>query len=152
MKNIIVTCALLLMFVAVTSSNLLAATEKEKAFTDAYKKAYEAMDQKALEALLYTKGADPEALEFYTMMMTPEEGSKISAIELRDLTPAELAEASEGMPSPSGGMSVLPVKPSKKLVLKIQTANSSGTSTSSSESFVADVEGKYMIPVPGPAK
>lgn len=152
MKNTIAALAFLLSLIIITPSVSIAATEKEKIFTDAYKKAFESKDEKGLQALLYTKGADPEALEFYTMMMTSEMGGKISSIELRDLTPAEVTKAGEVMPSPSGGKSKLAVMPSKKLVLKIQTTDTSGTSTSTSETFVADVDGKYLIPVPAAVK
>jgi len=148
MRNCIAALALFLGFALTLPSISFAAAEKEKMFTDAYKKAFEAKDQKALEALMYTKGADPEALEFYTMMMTSEMGSKVASIELRDLTPEEKTKASAVMPSPNGGQSKLPVNPTKKLVLKIQHADANGTSSSSSESFVAEVDGKYMIPVP----
>lgn len=151
MKNIFAVFLSLVTLVSV-ASNSFAATDKEKAFTDAYKKAYEAQDQKALEAMLYTEGADPEALEFFKLMLTPEQGTKITLIELRDLTPEEVAQASEEMPSMSGAMSKLPVKPSKKLVLKLESSNESGSSSSSSESFVAEVGGKYVIPVPAPVK
>ncbi len=125
-----------------------AATEQEKNFVDTYKKAFEASDAKTLESLLYTKDADPMALEFYKMMMTSEMGKKIANIELRDLTPDELAKASAVMPSPNGGSAKLPLKATKKLVLKVDTSDGSGTSSSSSESFVAESGGKYVIPVP----
>ncbi len=129
-----------------------AASEKEKSFTDSYKKAFESKDEAGLKALLYTKGADPEILEFYTMMMTSEMGSKISSIELRDLTPEEIKKAAEAMPGPSGAQAKLPVAPSKKLVLKVSVGDANGSSNSTSESFVAEIDGKYMIPVPGPVK
>jgi hypothetical protein len=152
MKRIISALTLVLSLAVAIPCSSFAATEKEKSFTDAYKKAYEAKDEKALQAFLYTKGADPEALQFFTMMMTSDLGGKITAIELKDLTPEEMKKAGEPMPSPKGGMSKLPVAPTKKLVLKIETADANGTSTNSSESLVAEVDGKYMIPVPAPVK
>ncbi|RIL09538.1 MAG: hypothetical protein DCC75_06310 [Proteobacteria bacterium] len=130
----------------------LADAAKEKAFVDTYKKAFEAKDETTLKSLLYTKGADPEILEFYTMMMTGEMGSKISSIELRDLTPDEVKKASEMQPLPSGEMAKLPFTPTKKLVLKVDASDAGGTGTSTSQSFVGLIDGKYMIPVPGPAK
>lgn len=129
-----------------------ATTDKEKAFTDAYKKAFETKDEAGLKGFLYTKGADPEALEFYTMMMTSDMGGKITEIQLRDLSTDEVKKAMAVMPSPSGGNAKLPVTPTKKLVLKVQSGDANGTSTSSSESFVAEVDGKFVIPVPGPVK
>lgn len=149
MKIRILTLALL---AAVLPARTFAATEKEKAFTDAYKKAFEAKDEKTLKGFLYTKGSDPEIVEFYTMMVTGDMGGKISSLELRDLTPDELKKATEVQPSPSGGNVALLVKPSKKLVIKVSNSGPSGSSTSSSESFVAEVDGKYVIPVPGPVK
>ena len=125
---------------------------QEKAFVDSYKAAFEGKDAAKLESFLYTKGADPMALEFYKMMMTAEMGSKISKIELRPLTPAETLKALETMPSPSGGMSKLPVKPTLKLIVSVQSADANGSSTSSSESFVAEVDGGLFIPVPAPVK
>lgn len=129
-----------------------AATEKEKAFTDAYKKAFEAGDENALKGFLYTKGSDPEIVEFYTLMVTGEIGGKLTSIELRDLTPDEIKKAAEVQPSPSGSEVALLVKPSKKLILKVASDGPNGSGTSSSESFVAEVDGKYVIPVPGPVK
>jgi len=152
MKNIILAVTILLTFVVTLPSLSKAATEKEKTFTEAYKKAFESKDEKGLQALLYTKGADPEALEFYTMMMTSGMGGKISSIELRDLTAAEMKEANEIMPSPSGGNAKLPVPATKKLVLKMEMKDANGSSSSSSESFVAEVDGKYLIPVPAAVK
>lgn len=129
-----------------------ASPETEKAFLDTYKKAFEAKDEATLKGLLYTKGADPEILEFFTMMMTGDMGGKISSIELKDLSPEDLKKAAEVHPSPGGGNAKLPVTPSKKLVLKISTSDSNGSSNSSSETFVAEIDGKLMIPVPGPVK
>ena len=92
------------------------------------------------------------AVEFYKMMMTAEMGGKISKIELRGLTPDETVKATAEMPSPTGGKSKLPLTPTKKLVISVQSGDASGTSTSTSETFVAEVDGKFMIPVPAPVK
>lgn len=129
-----------------------ATPDQEKAFIDAYKTAYEKNDTKTLESFLYTKDADPEALEFYKMMMAAEPGAKISNISLRDLTADEVKKAAEVMEGPMGGSSKLPLKPTKKLILEIKMADANGSSTSKSESFVAELDGKFMIPVPVPAK
>ncbi len=143
---------LVLGFVLSLPSASMAATEKEKTFVDTYKKAFEAKDETTLKSLLYTKGADPEALEFYTMMMTSDMGAKITTIELKDLSPEEIKKAGEIMPMPGGGNSKLPVSPTKKLVLKIDRSDANGTSSSSSESLVAEVDGKLLIPVPAAIK
>lgn len=128
-----------------------ATPEQDKAFVDTYKQAFESSDAKKLESFLYTKNANPMALEFYKMMMTAEMGSKISKIELRALTPEETKKAAEILPSPDGSKTKLPVTPTKKLVISVQTADANGSSTGTSESFVAEVDGKLMIPVPATA-
>ena len=125
-----------------------AATESEKSFTDRYKKALEAKDEATLKSFLYTKGADPMALEFFTMMVTADMGQTVESVELRNLTPEETKKASAEMPSPTGGMSKLPLTPTKKLVVKTKMADANGSGTSSSETFIAESDGKFVIPVP----
>lgn len=144
MKKIIALLSSVLLLSSISS----ATPETEKNFTDAYKKAFEGKDETTLKSFLYTKDAIPEALEFYTMMMTSEMGAKIASIELRNLNAEETKKATAMMPSPDGTNSKMPVTPTKKLVLKIETSGESGTSTSSSETFVAEVDGKFVIPVP----
>lgn len=126
--------------------------EQEKAFTDKYKTAFEAKDTATLESFLYTQGADPMAIEFYKMMQTGEAGGKISKIELVALTAEDAAKASAPQAAPNGGKVCLPLKPIKKLVISIETKSAEGSSTSKSESFVAEKDGKLVIPVPGPCK
>jgi hypothetical protein len=156
MKKLTIKILLVLSLVAgtVTGSmnNLSAATPaQEKAFIEAYKKAFESKDEATLKSFLYTKGADPMALEFYTMMATAEMGSKISSITLENLGPDDVKKADETMDGPSGKMK-LPLKAVKKLVIKIKQKDSNGSSSSTSESFVAESDGKLVIPVPAPAK
>ena len=135
-----------------TMSNLSASTPaQEKAFVEAYKKAFESKDEAKLKTFLYTKGADPMALGFYTMMDTAEMGSKISSITLENLAPDDVKKADETMDGPSGKMK-LPLKPVKKLVIKIEKKDSNGSSSSNSTSFVAESDGKLVIPVPVPVK
>ena len=135
-----------------TMSNLSASTPaQEKAFVEAYKKAFESKDEAKLKTFLYTKGADPMALRFYTMMATAEMGSKISSITLENLAPDDVKKADETMDGPSGKMK-LPLKPVKKLVIKIEKKDSNGSSSSNSTSFVAESDGKLVIPVPVPVK
>ncbi len=126
--------------------------EQEKAFTDKYKTAFEAKDTATLESFLYTQGADPMAIEFYKMTQTAEAGEKISKIELVALTPEDAAKAAAPQDSPSGGKVCLPLKPIKKLVISIETKSAESSSSSKSESFVAEKDGKFVIPVPGPCK
>ena len=69
---------------------------QDKEFVEKYKAAYEKGDKAALAAFLYTKDANPMALEFYKMMQAEGAGTaKISKIELVDLTPEDVKKASE---------------------------------------------------------
>lgn len=129
----------------------VASAADEKAFTDKYKTAFEAKDTKTLESFLYTTGSDPTALEFYKMMMTGEAGSKVSSIELVALTPEEMKKAGEPQDGPGGKM-CMTLKPTKKLVIKVEQKDANGSSSTSSTSFVAEKDGKLVIPVPGPCK
>jgi hypothetical protein len=133
--------------------SLFASTpEQEKAFVDSYKKAFEAKDEKTLKSFLYTVGADPQVLQFYIMMMTEGMGGKITSIELVALTPEDVKKADATQPLPSGQNGKLSLKPFKKLVIKIETKDDNGSSSSTSESFVAEKDGKLVIPVPAPVK
>jgi hypothetical protein len=125
--------------------------EQEKAFTDKYKTAMEGKDTATLEAFLYTQGSDPAALEFYKMMQSGEAGEKISKIELVSLTPEDVKKATTPMDGPTGKV-CLNLKPTKKLVIKVEKKDANGSSSSSSENFVAEKDGKFVIPVPGPCK
>ena len=131
---------------------IVAATpEQEKAFTDKYKTALEGKDTATLESFLYTQGSDPAALEFYKMMQSGGAGEKISKIELVSLTPEDVKKATTPMDGPTGKV-CLNLKPTKKLVIKVEKKDANGSSSSSSENFVAEKDGKFVIPVPGPCK
>ena len=132
-------------------ATVAATPEQEKAFTDKYKAAMEGKDTATLESFLYTKGADPQALEFYKMMQSGEAGEKISNIELVNLTPEDVKKATTPMDGPTGKV-CLTLKPTKKLVIKVEKKDGNGSSSSSSENFVAEKDGKFVIPVPGPCK
>ena len=126
--------------------------EQEKAFVDKYKAAYEAGDKATLESFLYTKGAHPKALEFYKMMQSEGSGSKITKIELIDLSPEEAKEAEAVDEMPDGQKTKMPLKPTKKLKISVETKDASGNSSGSSSCLVAEKDGKFVIPVPVPAK
>lgn len=131
---------------------IVAATPaQEKAFTDKYKAALEGKDTATLEAFLYTQGSDPAALEFYKMMQSGGAGEKITSIELVNLTPEDVKKATTPMDGPTGKV-CLNLKPTKKLVIKVDQKDANGSSSSSSENFVAEKDGKLVIPVPGPCK
>lgn len=136
------------MIFALPLAALAATPAQEKAFVDAYRKAYEAKDAKTLETMLYTKGADPQALGFYKMMMTSGMGSKVESITLEPLTDDEKAEAAKAMPGPGGKTYRLPLAPTRTLVIKTKQAGASETSTSTSRVHVAESEGRLVIPVP----
>jgi hypothetical protein len=125
---------------------------REKAFVDKYKTAFEGKDTATLELVLYTQGADPAILGFYKMMQSGEAGEKISNIELVDLTPDDAKKAATPMDSPTGGKVCLTLKPTKKLIIKVEKKDANGSSTSTSENFIAEKDGKFVIPVPGPCK
>jgi hypothetical protein len=126
---------------------------QDKEFVDKYKAAYEKGDKPALESFLYTKDANPMALEFYKMMQAEGAGTaKISKIELVDLTPDDVKKASEVQTGPDGSKAKLPLTPTKKLKISIETKDANGSSSSSTENFVAEKDGKYVIPVPAVVK
>lgn len=128
-----------------------ATADQEAAFVAAYKTAFEAKDAAALQALLYS-GGDPMAMDFYGQMMTSEMADgKLTSIELKALTPEDVANAATIQEMPSGKMQLLP-KPFKKLVLKIDTKTADTTASSNSEVYVAEDGGKIVIAVPAPAK
>ncbi len=139
-------------FVGLLASPSYAATaEQEKAFVDAYRQAFEASDADALKALLYTEGADPMALEFYGEMMVADFGGTITDIGLRELTAEEVQQAAATMDGPTGGKFVLAPKLYKKLYIAISKKDANGESKSTSESFVAEADGKLVISTPAPA-
>jgi len=129
---------------------LAATPAQEKRFVDTYRKAFEGKDEKTLTGLLYTKGADPQAAEFYKMMMTSDMGSKISSIQLVDLNADDKKRAAGG-PGPDGKPMKFTLAPVKKLVIKSETKDANGSSSSTNEVFVGEADGKLVIPAPGPA-
>jgi hypothetical protein len=149
MKIQVLLCAL----ITTVSLPLRAGTPaQEKAFTDKYKTAFEAKDTATLESFLYTQGSDPEILGFCKMMQSSDAGGKISKIELIDLTPEDVKKAATPMDSPTGGKVCLTLKPTKKLIIATESKDASSSSTSKSENFIAEKDGKFVIPVPGPCK
>ena len=137
---------------ALAGAAAAATPQQEQAFADAYRKAWEGKNEKALVAMLYTKGADPQALEFYKMMTTEGMGGKMSSIKLEPLSDADKAKAAATMPGPGGKSLKLGLTPTRKLVMKTETKSASGSSTSTRSVFVAEHDGKFVIPVPVAAK
>jgi hypothetical protein len=147
MKISTVTLALLF-----TATLTLRAAPDGKAFTEKYKAAFEKKDTAALESFLYTQGSDPTIVGFYKMMQSAEAGGTVSKIELLDLTPEEAQKAAGAQDSPDGKKVCLPLKPTKKLVIAVTTKDGDSSGTSTSTNFVAEKDGKFVIPVPGPCK
>jgi hypothetical protein len=153
MTTFIKISSVVLAFLVSISLPLAAGTpEQEKAFVDKYKTAFEGKDTAALESFLYTQGADPAIVGFYKMMQSAEAGEKISKIELVNLTPDDVKKAATPMDSPTGGKVCLTLKPTKKLVIKIEKKDANGSSSSTTENLIAEKDGKFVIPVPGPCK
>ena len=122
---------------------------KEKAFVDSYKKAFEAKDTAALQSFLYTQDSDPGILEIYKTMQSSDAGEKISKIELVDFTAEEMKKVAMPKDSPTGGKVCFPLTPSKRLMITIDKKD---RSSSTSGNFIAEKDGKFVIPVPGPCK
>jgi hypothetical protein len=142
------------LLIAACSTTLVAGTPaQDKEFVEKYKAAYEKGDKATLESFLYTKDANPMALEFYKMMQTEGAGTgKITKIELVALTPEDVKKASEVQTGPDGSKAKLPLTPTKKLKITIETKDGNGSGSSSTENFIAEKDGKYVIPVPAVAK
>ena len=125
---------------------------KEKAFVDSYKKAFEAKDTAALQSFLYAQGSDPGILEIYKTMQSSDAGEKISKIELVDFTAEEMKKVALPKDSPTGGKVCFPLKPNKRLMITIDKKSAQGVSSTTSGNFIAEKDGKFVIPVPGPCK
>ena len=126
---------------------------QDKEFVDKYKAAFEKGDKATLESFLYLKDPHPMALEFYKSKLSEGAGTKkISKIELLELTPEDVKKAAEVHAGPDGSKAKLPLKATKKLKISFDTKDSTGSSTTSTTNFVAETEGKYVIPVPAAVK
>jgi hypothetical protein len=125
---------------------------REKAFIDSYKKAFEAKDTAALQSVLYTQDADPGILEIYKTMQSTDAGEKISKIELVDFTADEMKKVAMPKDSPMGGKVCFPLKPSKRLMITVDKKDGKGTLSTTTGNFIAEKDGKFVIPVPGPCK
>jgi len=152
MKTLSITGVIFSLAVAVACLSVYAGdSPQEKAFVDSYKKAFEAKDTAALQSFLYTQGSDPGILEIYKTMQSSDAGEKISKIELVDFTAEEMQKVAMPKDSPMGGKVCFPLKPSKRLMITIDKKDAKGMS-STSGNFIAEKDGKFVIPVPGPCK
>ncbi len=152
MKTLSITGVIFSLAVAVACLSVYAGdSPEEKAFVDSYKKAFEAKDTAALQSFLYTQGSDPGILEIYKTMQSSDAGEKISKIELIDFTADEMQKVAMPKDSPLGGKVCFPLKPSKRLMITIDKKGTKGASTTMGN-FIAEKDGKFVIPVPGPCK
>jgi hypothetical protein len=146
-------CSLIFALLITISLSIAAGTpEKQKAFVDKYKTAFEAKDTATLESFLYTQGADPGIVAFYKMMQSAQVGEKISKIDLVNLTPKDVKKSATPIDSPTGRKLCLTLKPTKKLVIKMEKKDGNGSSTSTTENLIAEKDGEFVIPVPGLCK
>ena len=151
MLNVVRIAAVALALSMAGGAALAATAEQEQAFLDTYKQAFAAADAETLRGLLYTDGAEPEAVEFYAEMMTADFGGTIVDIGLREMTADEVAESTSEMEGPTGGQFVLAPKPYKKLFVKIETKDANGSQSGTSEAYVAEIDGRIVISTPAPA-
>ena len=86
------------------------------------------------------------------MILLDGVGGKLSSIELAALTPEDVAKAEKVQDGPGGQKFKIPLKPVKKLKFTVETKSASGSSSSSSEIYIAEKDGKFVIPVPANAK
>jgi len=135
-----------------TAPAVAATPTQEKAFVDGFKKAVERKDVRALKALLYIKDADPTALEFYNMMIVADFSSTIKSIALVDLTAEENKQMEKGGKNIQGKAMKMPLKPIKSLEITTSTKAADLTASGSSQWYVAEFEGKLVIPVPALVK
>jgi hypothetical protein len=153
MKTLSITGVIFSLAMAVACLSVYAGdSPREKAFVDSYKKAFEAKDTAALQSFLYTQGSDLGILEIYKTMQSADAGEKISKIELIDFTAEEMQKVAMPKDSPLGGGKVcFPLQPTKRLMITIDKKDAKGTSTTMGN-FIAEKDGKFMIPVPGRCK
>ena len=124
---------------------------QDQEFADKYKAAFEKGDKATLESFLYIKDPHPLALDFYKMKLSEGAGtSKLAKVELLDLTPEDIKKASDVQIGPDGSKAQLPLKPTKKLKISFEKKDGSGTNWATT--FVAEKDGKYVIPVPSAIK
>ena len=153
MKTLSITGVIFSLAVAVASLSVYAGdSPEEKAFVDSYKKAFEAKDTAALQSFLYTQGSDPGILEIYKTMQSSDAGEKISKIELIDFTAEEMQKVAMPKDSPTGGKVCFPLNPSKRLMITIDKKDAKGPTSSTTGYIIAEKDGKFVIPVPGPCK
>ncbi len=152
MKQFVLASMVALLFFITSGGSAIAVTRaQEQDFIAAYKNAASKKDGRSLQTLLYTKGADPAMLDMFTMTLSIEQGATINAIALVDLTSVDQKKLASAAGSDGKPMKMT-LKPVKKLVVKTSTKSANGSSSGESEIFVAESDGKLVIPVPASGK
>ena len=149
-----VTIRALLAYAAIAAApvaSLAATPAQERQFVDTYRKAYERRDHGTLVSLLYTDGANAQALVFYKSMLGAEMGGRIASIELADLTPEDKvrSERAQGL---DGRTCRLVLPAAKKLVVRTATKDRNGSSSAASEVIVGENGGRLWVLVPAATK
>lgn len=119
----------------------------QKSFLDGYKKALEAKDTKALASYLYTEGATPDTIDFFSMMQSTGTEGKIDSIDLIQPSEADKQRYNKPTEMPDGQLYKMPFAPTHQMVI-VTKDGSGGTSTSKLP--VGENKGKLLIPVPVP--
>ena len=101
---------------------------------------------------LLTDGATPEAVEFFKMTQSLDTGATVVSIELAKPDAADTAKFSQAIKMPDGKDYKLPVKVTNVLVIKTETKDANGSSSSTSKSPVGEKGGKLVILIPVPVK
>ncbi|MEQ1742398.1 MAG: hypothetical protein ABL869_07885 [Candidatus Nitrotoga sp.] len=149
---LITACLFIVSAIMLSAPTLAATPAQEKAFVDGFKKAVERKDAKALKALLYTRDADPTVLEFFNMAIVADFGSTIKSIKLVDLTAEENKQMEMGGKNIQGKPMKMPLKPIKSLLITTGFKSADLTTNGSSQWYVAEYDGKLVIPVPALVK
>lgn len=144
--------SILIAFAALAMNAAAITPEAEKAFVDAYKKAFEANDAKTLKGYLLTEGASEDTVSFFSMMQTAEAGKPVTSIKLEKVSAEEAKAKSKPMEMPDGKLYKMPFTPSHQLVIVMEQKDGNGSSSSTSKLPVAEHKGRIVIPVPVPAK
>lgn len=152
MAQLIAVCLFFVSAIMLAAPAFAVTPAQEKAFVDGFKKALESKDEKALKALLYTRDADPTVLEFFNIMIVADFGSTIKSIKLVDLTAEENKKMEMGGKNMQGKPIKMPLKPIKSLFITTGSQSADLTTNGTSQWYVAEYEGKLVIPVPALVK
>lgn len=133
--------------------SLCAGGADEKAFIEKYKTAWQTRDIDTLQSFFYTQGSDPQIVEDYKQMLASAVGGIVTKIELVALTAEEIAKAVAPGETVTSRKVCPTLKPTKKLLITAKTMNFDGSyASTTSTNLIAEKDGKFVIPVPGPCR